>query len=648
MKQMGYNLASCLLALCAFCGTADAQTFRTVNRLEANGYALLKSSASVTGELSVSTTSPSGYVLKLSSATGAAGQGLLYVTNTGLVGIGQASPPYRLTVSSGPGEAGTIMAVSTGATTLFWVAGDGAHALKFFGDGSGLTNLTGAADNLGNHTATKNLDMATFNLINVGSITANAAITTYSSMTVAGNAFSVGGSTFVVKSGRVGIGSTNPDDGWGAWGAKLDITGGGLGVGGLRRLVGDANTTYIFSGSEGGDISFNTQAGNGTILFKPGSSSLVVSGNVSASTVIASGDITASRYQISGSTVLAVLQGSGSFGVGIDAGRINGGDYNSFVGYQAGYANTSGGSNSFIGSMAGYSNTTGQTGSFFGNGAGVLNTTGWHNTYGGYQSGRNNQTGSANAIFGSEAGYGVNNNSFSSSTLMGFRAGYGLTTGSDNILFGWQAGYAVTSGTGNIVIGYSKDVSAPAASNELNIGGALYGKLDAKTIGVGRTAPNIQAALDVVSTGTAADQMAQIWRNGSGTIVSSMSATGVMMAARFVGDGSGLTGVGGGAEISVSTINAAATTPYGGVNITTNVFVNGNLGVGLKTPTAALQVQSYVAGSYSMYVSTSATAGQYSIAVASTGITNINGLVLENRTVDPETPVPGQIWLRVD
>ena len=87
----------------------------------------------------------------------------------------------------------------------------------------------------------------------------------------------------------------------------------------------------------------------------------------------------------------------------------------------------------------------------------------------------------------------------------------------------------------------------------------------------------------------------------------------------------------------MSTINATATTPYGGVNITTNTFVNGSL-----------QVQSYSAGDYSLRVSTSSTAGQYSIAVSSIGITNINNLVLENRTSDPTPPVTGQIWLRVD
>ena len=93
MKQTKYKfLAAWLLACAAFSGAAHTQTFRTLNRFESNGYVLLKSSAAVTGELSVSTTSPTGYVLKLSSAAGAAGQQLFYVTNNGLTGIGLAAP----------------------------------------------------------------------------------------------------------------------------------------------------------------------------------------------------------------------------------------------------------------------------------------------------------------------------------------------------------------------------------------------------------------------------------------------------------------------------------------------------------------------------------------------------------------------------
>ena len=76
-------------------------------------------------------------------------------------------------------------------------------------------------DNLGNHTATQNLNMNTFNIVNVGSITANAAITTYSSITVVGNGGSYGlsvssniivaGGVFNTANGNVGIGTAAPE-----------------------------------------------------------------------------------------------------------------------------------------------------------------------------------------------------------------------------------------------------------------------------------------------------------------------------------------------------------------------------------------------------------------------------------------------------
>lgn len=92
-------------------------------------------------------------------------------------------------------------------------------AAKFYGDGSALTGITVPGDNLGSHIATKDLNMAGFSLVNAGSITASSPITTYSSMTVAGSGFSVGGSTLVVTNGNVGIGAQNPQ-------AKLEVSGG--------------------------------------------------------------------------------------------------------------------------------------------------------------------------------------------------------------------------------------------------------------------------------------------------------------------------------------------------------------------------------------------------------------------------------------
>ncbi len=73
-----------------------------------------------------------------------------------------------------------------------------------------------------------------------------------------------------------------------------------------------------------------------------------------------------------------------------------------------------------------------------------------------------------------------------------------------------------------------------------------------------------------------------------------VNGRGEVSANKYYGDGSALTGLAAGgvpAAISVSTINAAPATPFGGVNITTSVFISrGSLGIGTVTATEALHV----------------------------------------------------------
>jgi len=54
---------------------------------------------------------------------------------------------------------------------------------------------------------------------------------------------------------------------------------------------------------------------------------------------------------------------------------------------------------------------------------------------------------------------------------------------------------------------------------------------------------SIEGWLNVKSGGTFSSDMAQIWRDSNGVIVGSMSATGVLMANKFLGDASGLSGI---------------------------------------------------------------------------------------------------------
>ncbi|PKM98894.1 MAG: hypothetical protein CVU79_01190 [Elusimicrobia bacterium HGW-Elusimicrobia-3] len=438
------------------------------------------------------------------------------------------------------------------AQSTMTVYGD-LYADKFYGDGSGLTGVSGS-DDLGNHIATTTLQMGAYGVNTSSDITAAR--------------YQINGSTVLAMPGVESL---------------------ALGTDAGRNNIGNYN---VFVGSASG-YSASTGWENAFLGAYSGYSTSSGDKNVAVGAYAGYGN-----------------NSNENVFVGAYSGYNNTGPWNTFVGAYAGNSNTTGADNVFIGENAGVGNTTGSTNICIGGWACAGNTTGKRNVaigqdvaeYGttgtdntimGDFAGQKSVTGAANAIYGAKAGYGATGYSFSSSTLMGYRAGYALRTGSDNIFLGYKAGYTVTTGTGNIVIGYDKTTPAVDTNNHLNIGGLVYGDLSAKTIGINRNSQ--MAALDVVSTGTAHTEMAQIWRDSSGIIVASMSATGVMQAVKFVGDGSGLSGVSGGSSgpsIDVSTINATATTPYGGVNITTNTYVQGRLGINTLNPQYALEVSS--------------------------------------------------------
>ena len=87
----------------------------------------------------------------------------------------------------------------------------------------------------------------------------------------------------------------------------------------------------------------------------------------------------------------------------------------------------------------------------------------------------------------------------------------------------------------------------------------------------------------------------------------------------FYGDGSALTGVVASEvpeSIAISTMNATATTPYGGINITTNTFIQGNLGIGILNPLAKLEVKGSDLLKYNLAVGTSSA---YNMVVSTGG-----------------------------
>lgn len=84
-----------------------------------------------------------------------------------------------------------------------------------------------------------------------------------------------------------------------------------------------------------------------------------------------------------------------------------------------------------------------------------------------------------NTALGLSAGANLTGGGNESNTFIGAAAGGALTTGIENIFLGADAGKSgavnLTSGSNNIVIGVKTELSSASASNELNLGDAIYG-----------------------------------------------------------------------------------------------------------------------------------------------------------------------------
>ena len=144
------------------------------------------------------------------------------------------------------------------------------------------------------------------------------------------------------------------------------------------------------------------------------------------------------------------------------------------------------------------------------------------NTAIGYMALRYGQ-GNSNVALGSRAGHGVSGNASTifRNVLIGASSGFNLLTGADdNTFLGTNSGSNVTTGANNIMIGATTKASAPTASNELNIGNAIYGA-DISQSAIAKIGINVPVPTE------------------------SLEVSGTVSATAFVGDGSGLTGVGG-------------------------------------------------------------------------------------------------------
>jgi hypothetical protein len=263
------------------------------------------------------------------------------------------------------------------------------------------------------------------------------------------------------------------------------------------------------------------------------------------------------NFYFAGATTSAQNTGSYNYAIGQYAlASATSTSNNIAVGANALRSNTTGGYNLGIGNNALLLTTTGQANVAVGGFTASNNVSGSSNTAVGYAA-LNDGTGSGNSAFGRGALGGSQNGSWSTvvgslsgvasfgeydadtlvgaligfnsdgpvsssteigyesgysdaapfNTFLGYQSGFNVTSGSGNLLLGADtAGTGdLTTGSNNIGIGYDIQFQNGASSNQLNIGGILFGTLPATSssfklpisgsIGIGTSSPDAEFAI---------------------------------------------------------------------------------------------------------------------------------------------------------
>ena len=167
---------------------------------------------------------------------------------------------------------------------------------------------------------------------------------------------------------------------------------------------------------------------------------------------------------------------------GITIGRGKANDVsNTVIGHNSFSKNITGTDNTTVGSYAFMQNTTGQSNTVLGSYGMHRNTEGNSNIAIGVRALHSNETGGKNIAIGENA-----------------LSNFYKKSGDNNIAIGYRAGNTLEDGTSNnIVIGSEQKLASTTGSNQLNIGGAIFGTgltgtqaAPAGNIGIGTTTPS--------------------------------------------------------------------------------------------------------------------------------------------------------------
>jgi len=428
----------------------------------------------------------------------ASDKGLLIPRLTATQRAGIAAPPQGLMVYQTDGSAGG------GPGTGFWYFGGNPAAWVF------INPAGGAGDNLGNHTATQNLNLQ-----------ANALVGTGASL---GTAVGVG----VRADGGLNIGQNGVGNNvLLGYQAGQSLTPNVSSTLGLRNQFsgyqsGRATTTGINNQFDGYQSGYSNTTGNANYFggFSSGYRNTTGSDNQFVGFFSGLNNTTGSSNQFSGywsgynNTTGSFNKFSGAFSGftnqtgsynqfdGYESGlRNTTGTLNHFSGYRSGTNNTTGSSNYFSGFQSGSSNITGSGHQFSGRNSGFANTTGNYNTFNGFQSGGNNTTGSNNQFSGRNSGFDNTTGDFN--TFNGSQSGRYNTTGDNNTALGNGSGPAQGSGGISNATALGANVRL-TQSNTLVLGNNA-------NVGIGTSSPQTRLSLSP----TTIETKITLWDGGS-------------------------------------------------------------------------------------------------------------------------------------
>ena len=250
---------------------------------------------------------------------------------------------------------------------------------------------------------------------------------------------------------------------------------------------------------------------------------------------------------------------------------------NVFLGSYAGKCATSGSSNIAIGNVAMSTGTISGTKNItIGESAGKTLSSGYQNIILGDCAGQCAGPYSNNVIIGSRAGCKICG---ASNFFGGYSAGRNATTANSNVFIGIHAGKCNTTGDKNIFIGGYSGGETGSITGACNIAiGRLTSLPDP-------TGSNQLVIGDGTNRWIAGDSSYNVTVAGIATVY---SATGIVSATSFYGDGSNLTGIsgGGGGSSGISTSsNQIAQQTYIGAGITNFNFVGAGITASITNTT---------------------------------------------------------------